>query len=94
MNTTALILLIVAIVMIARHKRDRRYLEHRLSQREDLRGVEHSLPDTTGLEREVEELRDRVRVLERIVTEANSAEARESRRISDEIEALRDREHS
>ncbi len=94
MSTTALILLIFAVVMIMRHKRDRRYLEDRLAQREDLRGVQQSLPDTAGLEREVEELRDRVRVLERIVTEANSAEARESSRISAEIEALRDREHS
>ncbi len=94
MNSAALILIIFAIVMFARHKRDRRYLENRLSQRDDLRGVGTQLPDTSSLEREVEELRDRVRVLERIVTEANSAEARESRRISDEIEALRDREHS
>ena len=43
------------------------------------------------LQREVEELRERVRVLERIATDANSTNAIESRQIADEIEALRDR---
>lgn len=45
-----------------------------------------------ALRREVEELRDRVRVLERIATDSNSTNAIESRKIADEIEALRDRQ--
>lgn len=40
-------------------------------------------------QREVADLRERVKVLERIVTDANSGEAREQARIAAEIEALR-----
>lgn len=43
------------------------------------------------LRHEVEDLRERIKVLERITTEANTSHAIESRRVSDEIEALRDR---
>ena len=46
------------------------------------------------LEREVEILRERIRVLERIATDSNSTEAREARRITAEIEALRTEEPS
>ena len=41
------------------------------------------------LQREVEELRERVRVLERIAYDANSADGRQSRQIAAEIESLR-----
>lgn len=41
-------------------------------------------------EREVEELRERIAVLERITTDANTPQARETRAISDEIDKLRD----
>ncbi len=44
------------------------------------------------LAREVEELRDRVRVLERIATDSNTVDPNESRHIAQEIEALRDRQ--
>ncbi|WP_095012598.1 hypothetical protein [Tsuneonella mangrovi] len=47
--------------------------------------------EKVALRHEVEDLRERVRVLERITTEANSTNALESRRVADEIEALRDR---
>ena len=39
--------------------------------------------------RELEELRERVQVLERIATNENSAEARKAQRIAAEIESLR-----
>lgn len=39
--------------------------------------------------RELAELKDRVKVLERIATDANTGEAREQARIAAEIEALR-----
>lgn len=45
------------------------------------------------LRREVEDLRERVKVLERITTESNTAAALETRRVADEIEALRTSEH-
>lgn len=55
-----------------------------------------SVPPDDGtkaqLAREVEELRERVRVLERIATDSNSTNAIESRKIAEEIEALRDRQ--
>lgn len=41
--------------------------------------------------REIELLRERVKVLERITTDAHTSEALESRRVSEEIDALRDR---
>ena len=42
-------------------------------------------------QREVEELRERIKVLERIATDSNTSEARKIAAISDEIESLRDR---
>ena len=61
----------------------------------DKEGNESSIarPDP-ALEKEVRELRERVRVLERIATDTNTTAALESRRVSDEIEALRDRQAS
>jgi len=47
--------------------------------------------DKLALQREVENLRERIKVLERITTEANASHALESRRVADEIESLRDR---
>ena len=50
-----------------------------------------STADDSALRKEVEELRERVKVLERITTEANSLESRGSRAIAEEIESLRNR---
>ena len=53
------------------------------------------MPEMTPLEarltKEVEALRDRVHVLERIATDANSTRERTTRALADEIESLRDR---
>lgn len=53
-----------------------------------------SLPrnDDPAARREIEELRERIKVLERIATDGNTLDASETRRISREIEALRDRQ--
>ena len=45
-------------------------------------------------QREIAELRERIKVLERIATDANTTAALTSRRVADEIESLRDKEHS
>lgn len=45
-------------------------------------------------QRELAELRERIKVLERIATDNNTSTAVETRRVADEIEALRDRQHS
>ncbi|WP_379552040.1 hypothetical protein ACRAQ7_07945 [Erythrobacter sp. W53] len=42
--------------------------------------------------REVEELRERIKVLERIATDNNSIDAQETKRIAAEIDALRDKQ--
>jgi uncharacterized protein YlxW (UPF0749 family) len=57
----------------------------RIAPRDDSR----SLAEIEAARREVTELKERVKVLERIVTESNSGDAREQARIAAEIEALR-----
>lgn len=47
-------------------------------------------PNSEHTRREIEQLRERIKVLERITTDANSHEAQESRRIAAEIDRLRD----
>lgn len=53
--------------------------------------IAHSGPDPEAL-REIEELRERIKVLERIATDGNTLDASETKRISAEIEALRDKQ--
>ena len=48
--------------------------------------------DDPETRREIEELRERIKVLERIATDGNSLDARETKRIASEIEALRDKQ--
>lgn len=48
--------------------------------------------ETSAQAEELRELRERIKVLERIATDGNSLDASETRRISAEIEALRDRQ--
>lgn len=43
------------------------------------------------LQREVTEMRERIKVLERIATDENSSEARETKAIAEEIERLREK---
>ncbi|WP_209348320.1 hypothetical protein [Pontixanthobacter sp. CEM42] len=50
--------------------------------------IERSDPDA---QREVKELRERIKVLERIATDTNTSESRKIAAISDEIESLRDK---
>jgi uncharacterized protein YlxW (UPF0749 family) len=57
----------------------------KIVQREDSR----SAAELETARRELEDLRERIKVLERIATDSNSSEAREQARIAAEIEALR-----
>jgi cell division protein FtsB len=57
-----------------------------IAPREDGR----SAAELEAARRELAELRERVKVLERIATDSNSGDAREQARIAAEIEALRD----
>ena len=47
--------------------------------------------EKAAMRHEIEHLHERSRVLERIAPAANTTQAREPRRVADEIEALRDR---
>ena len=91
MNFATMVVVIVAIVAFTLIRIAKYTLDHRRS------GHIGPPPDDAEkavLRREVEDMRERIKVLERITTEANTTTALESRRVSDEIEALRDREHS
>jgi len=80
------IVAIVALVCIAEIIKSRH--RHRAGITTDMMGNEKPIapPTNPALEREVEELRERVKVLERIATED-----RETKRLSAEIESLRDK---
>lgn len=85
------IVVIVAIASFAQVLKARYRARHGIvaDQMGNERPIQHQ-PDP-ALQREVEALRERIKVLERITTEANTAQAIETRRVADEIEALRDR---
>jgi uncharacterized protein YlxW (UPF0749 family) len=91
MWTAIMVISIVAITAFARVMRAKYQAENGLI--EDRKGRVQQLvqPVDTELQREVETLRERIKVLERIATDANTAGARETRAIAAEIEALRDK---
>lgn len=64
---------------------------HRRERRRDRFAPPLPSPREEELSREVEELHQRIAVLERIATDANSSSSARVKAISDEIEALRDR---
>lgn len=82
------VVLIVAISAIAGVMRSR----HRGSDRLRRHTEAGPSPREKELESEVESLRDRIQVLERIATDGNSVDALETKRIAAEIEALRDKQ--
>ena len=84
MNWAAAVVFIVAIVAVAEVLKARYRARHGITT--DAMGNEKPVapPTSPALEREVEELRERVKVLERIATED-----RETKLLSAEIESLR-----
>ena len=82
------IVVIVAIACLAEVLKAKYRAKHGVTTTTDLMGNEsHLAPQANpALEREVEQLRERVKVLERIATED-----RETKRLSAEIESLRDK---
>ncbi|WP_341712310.1 hypothetical protein [Erythrobacter sp.] len=83
------IVLIVAILAITEMVKSRHRARHGITR--DHLGSE-TLTDSRDAQREIEDLRERIKVLERIATEGNTLDARETQRISAEIEALRDKQ--
>lgn len=86
MNLWTAIVVIVAIIAVAEVLKAKHRARHGITT--DVMGNENPIapPSNPALEREVEELRERVKVLERIATED-----RETKRLSAEIESLRDK---
>ena len=82
---------IVAIVAIGGWVNLRGMKYRAMSARRDTTALPASPGRETELQREVDDLRDRIKVLERIATDANSPQVRQTRALSDEIESLRDR---
>ena len=80
------IVVIVAIIAVAEVLKAKHRARHGITT--DMMGNEKPLapPTNPALEREVEELRERVKVLERIATED-----RDTKRLSAEIESLREK---
>ncbi len=89
MTWATAIVLIVLISAIAGVMRSRsRSADHRANNRDRPEDAAVSAREQE-LQRELAELRERIKVLERIATDANSAETRETKAIAEEIERLR-----
>lgn len=95
MWTAIMVLGIVAIVQFGRVMRARYNAQHGIIEdhhgRVRVGAFKVTTPAESELQREVETLRERIKVLERIATDANSVAERQSRSIAAEIESLRDR---
>lgn len=94
MSLWTMIFLIVLVgcitnVLTERYRAMGRAEKHKASALKDEGRAEPTLQA-----QELQELRERLKVLERIATDGNSLDASETRRISQEIEALRDRQSS
>lgn len=89
-----MIVAIVAIVMsgIVKIYTSRKDERMGVTRDEDGNPVNTLRHDDSASRREIENLRERIKVLERIATDNNSLSATETRRISQEIDALRDRQ--
>jgi hypothetical protein len=82
--TAIAVIAIVAIIFGGRKHRHRMADRHGREQIDRVEDVQARSPREIELQREVEELRERVQVLERIATDG-----RDTQRLSDEIERLR-----
>ena len=89
--TAIMVLGIVAITAVARVLRAKYHAQHGIV--EDRKGRVQMLarPNDGELQHEVETLRERIKVLERIATDANNSQGRQTNNLAAEIESLRDR---
>jgi hypothetical protein len=93
MNWATAVVVIIAIACLSEVLKAKYRARHGITADKDGNEAPIARQDP-ALEREVTELRERIRVLERIATENHTTAALETRRVSDEIEALRDRRTS
>lgn len=90
MSWATAVVLIVMISAIAGVMRSRSRTRHGSDHDNNGSEVSGVSGREQELQREVTDLRDRIKVLERIATDANSTESRETKAIAEEIERLRD----
>ena len=81
----------VAITSLARLLRAKHDAQHGIVTDRKGRVQMVAQPADSELQHEVETLRERIKVLERIATDANSSQGRHTNNLSAEIESLRDR---
>ena len=91
-TAAVIIVLIWGIVQIYTRRHDRDLGVTRDEDGNPVFAPPKSDPGSEETSREIERLNERIKVLERITTDANSHEARESRRIAAEIDSLRDKQ--
>ncbi|MBU1253991.1 hypothetical protein Q9K01_10455 [Qipengyuania sp. DY56-A-20] len=91
-TAAVIIVLIWGIVQIYTRRHDRDLGVTRDEDGNPVFAPSKADPEGDETRREIERLNDRIKVLERIATDANSQEAQERRRIAQEIEDLRDRQ--
>tara|TARA_R110002072_G_scaffold138109_2_gene281114 strand:+ start:6955 stop:7248 length:294 start_codon:yes stop_codon:yes gene_type:complete len=91
-TAAVIIVLIWGIVQIYTRRHDRDLGVTRDEDGNPVFAPPKSDPGSEETRREIERLNERIKVLERITTDANSHEARESRRIAAEIDNLRDKQ--
>jgi CRISPR/Cas system-associated protein Cas5 (RAMP superfamily) len=89
-TAAVIIVLIWAMVQIFTRRHDR---DLGVTRDEDGNPV-FAPRDDAATRREIDELRERIKVLERIATDGDTLGARETRRIAADIEALRDPKES
>ena len=89
---TAMVIIIAIIsvteVIKSKHRNQRRFEKQQQDRLAALPG------EDAEARRELQDPRERIKVLERIATDGNTLDASETRRIAEEIEALRDRQDS
>ncbi|WP_133364741.1 hypothetical protein [Qipengyuania sediminis] len=90
MNLWTMIFLIVLVGCATNVLTERYRAMGRIEKRARKESGPASTVDESAVQtRELQELRERIKVLERIATDGNSVDANETRRIAREIEALR-----
>lgn len=91
MSFWSAIVLIVAIIAFTEVMKSRHRAE-RGGTRDSLANEDLARSHDAEARREIENLRERIKVLERIATDSNTLGATETRRIAAEIEALREKQ--
>jgi hypothetical protein len=94
MSMWTMIFLIVLVGCVTNVITERYRAMGRIEKRKKAELDNAALSERSVPAQEVQDLRERIKVLERIATDGNSLDATETRRIAQEIEALRDRQES